>query len=100
MLGADANKNPLRQEVKRTGRLLFVRKVGVRRPALRELFRHVVTPAEIRIFSKLYQKHSSKTSINWGNMCHEWNQRAALSVSHVSGADNAVHQKNIPLLKK
>jgi hypothetical protein len=98
-LGADASKGPLRQEVKRTGRLPFVKKVGVRRPALRELFRPVVTPAEIRLFSELHQKHSSKTSTNWGNMCHEWNQRAALSVSHVSGADNAIHQKNIPLLK-
>jgi hypothetical protein len=33
-------------------------------------------------------------------MCHEWNQRAALSISHISGADNSIHQKSVPLLKR
>jgi hypothetical protein len=91
---------PARHEVKRTGRLPFIKKVGVRRPALRELFRPVTTPAEVRLFSELHQRHSSKSSTNWANMCHEWNQRASLSISHVSGADNATHHKSIPLLKK
>lgn len=88
------------QEVKRSGRLPFLKKRGVRRPALRELFRPILTPAEIRLFCELYARHSSKTSTNWASMCYEWNQRAALTVLQISGADNAIHQKNIPLLKK
>ncbi|GAQ81648.1 hypothetical protein KFL_000860200, partial [Klebsormidium nitens] len=88
------------QEVKRHGRLLFIKKRGVRRPALRELIRPISTPAETRLFSELYSRHSTKSSTNWINMCHEWNQRAALTVSQISGPDNAIHQKNIPLLKK
>lgn len=86
--------------MKRHGRLPFIKKRGVRRPALRELIRPITTPAETRLFSELYSRHSTKSSTNWVNMCHEWNQRAALTVSQVSGADNAFHQKNIPLLKK
>jgi hypothetical protein len=97
---ANVGQPPARQEVKRTGRLPFIKKVGVRRPALRELFRPVTTPAEVRLFSELHQRHSSKSSTNWANMCHEWNQRASLSISCISGADNAIHQKSIPLLKK
>lgn len=98
-MGPPAAAEP-RQEVKRHGRLPFIKKRGVRRPALRELFRPVSTPAEVRLFVELYARHSSKPSTNWANMCQEWNQRAALTISHVSGADNAIHQKNIVLLKK
>lgn len=87
-------------EVKRSGRLSFVKKRGVRRPALRELFRPVLTTAEVRLFFELYTKYSGRSSTNWANMCYEWNQRAALALTQISGADKAIHQKNIPLLKR
>jgi hypothetical protein len=89
-----------RQEVKRHGRLPFIKKHGVRRPALRELTRPVSTPAEIRLFSELYAKYPGKASTNWVNLCHEWNQRVALSLSQVTGPRDAIHQKSIALLKR